>query len=746
VRRLVLLLVVVGIGVAVVLLATSGGDEPGHRNGVEVALAERASFVGSEGCVDCHDERHTTWLATAHAYSLRRADEKSVGGRFDGAPVRCDTFVATPIRRGADFYIRVEGLDGRPDGEHRVTRVVGRMFEQAYLFEGPRGAERVLPICWSIEREEWDLTHEVLEDISGNVGSLPPGYDTRERTFNEGCGLCHATGYDPGFDPDTRTYRSRQLEGAVACESCHGPGSNHVAWHEAQEDAKEQLDAPAAARLLHPAKDLDARGVLESCGRCHYIHDWRYAIDDDPRVGYLDIALSMNHDRQGFTLDGRLTGLNYHGSTQKQSACYQKGGMSCLSCHRLHGGQGFAVKWKGSSNHQCTQCHEALEYQAKEHTFHEAADAACVDCHMPRLMSGVLHFIRDHSIGSPEPELTETFGVEAAPNACGPCHAAQTATWAREWKEKWWGPAPRRLVEDVGVVDALRRDPGAVETNTLVALAAREESRLFFRMTALRQLRSREGLAASAARLRALSASEPELVQAGLQGQIAMPDGEAVPALLRLLDHPARTVRVDAAAALARAGWRGDSQPMTRAYREAERMRERQRPSAQVLTRIGLCADALGRTDDLAVIVKEMQAEWPLQQWSEPMLGLLQRHGRNLTEAGAHDDAITAYTAVRSVSGDELSGLRLIDSADSLAATGQLKAAMGNWHYAVQRFDPQGAFHRIARARLTAATSSRDAAAARADLEQTAQRLTRDPAGAELLRRVRWSLIELRGS
>ena len=65
----------------------------------------------------------------------------------------------------------------------------------------------MLPICWSLERQEWDLTHRVSADISGGA-SLGEDYDTCEKIFNDGCGQCHATQYDVGFDAQTNSYAS----------------------------------------------------------------------------------------------------------------------------------------------------------------------------------------------------------------------------------------------------------------------------------------------------------------------------------------------------------------------------------------------------------------------------------------------------------------------------------------------------------------------------------------------------------
>ena len=128
--------------------------------------ATKPSFVSSETCKSCHAERHETWLKTAHAYSLREPSVEVVAGRFDGKPVETRYFTATPFRRDGGFWIRVDAKDSRPSGEFRISRVIGRTFEQAYLFTGPRGEWRVLPLCWSLERQQWDLTHRVLDDIS----------------------------------------------------------------------------------------------------------------------------------------------------------------------------------------------------------------------------------------------------------------------------------------------------------------------------------------------------------------------------------------------------------------------------------------------------------------------------------------------------------------------------------------------------------------------------------------------------
>ncbi|MHC4547676.1 MAG: HEAT repeat domain-containing protein [Planctomycetota bacterium] len=737
-RRVALASIIISVAIlAAVWVARERAREPAPP--APGALPERAEFVGAKTCRTCHEERHETWLATAHAHALRAPDPTSIAGRFDGQPVEAKTFVATPSRRDDGYYVRVDGKDGRAPGNYRVTRVIGRAFEQAYLYSGPRGAWHVLPVCWSVERQEWDLTHEVLEDITAGIDGIGEDFDTRALVFNHECGQCHATDYDVGhaWGPSgEHTYATTFLEGAVACESCHGPGSVHTAWHD--QDRGTDADYETPARLLHPERDLDAKGVLASCGRCHYAHMWVYALDADPRVTRHDVARTRNFDRPGFFADGRLSSMNYHGTTQSQSACFSKGEMSCLSCHGMHAGRRWALKWNEDDDRQCTQCHEAGTYASERHTFH--ADVRCVDCHMPKLIpeGRVRHFMRDHSVHSPEPELTERFGRDHAPNACDACHKDKTATWAREWKEKWWGPAPRRIVEDVGTVVALRTAPEQVATASLVQLALRKESRRFFRATALRRLAERADAEEARAALRALlAAPDPELVQLACEVLGARPDPAAGPALLPLLRHPVRTVRVDAAYALARAGWRGSADGL---WADAVGMLERQHPFPAVLERIAYIADALGKPGELGRYLNELLRGTP-----QAPVDLLQRHARSLTEAGLHVEALVQLDQVRQLLPRDrpLPKLLFLDSADSLAAVGQMEDATENWRYLVAEAEAGSVLHAVAAARLAALRDEKQTALR--SLEELAARLAGDPTSGEKLRRVRWSVERLRG-
>jgi tetratricopeptide (TPR) repeat protein len=297
------------------------------------------------------------------------------------------------------------------------------------------------------------------------------------------------------------------------------------------------------------------------------------------------------------------------------------------------------------------------------------------------------------------------------------------------------------MAEGVGTVVALRRDAAAVPSARLAALALDAEQLLFFRLTALRELGRREDDGARAAVRTRLLDTHPEVVQIALAALPARPGAADAPALLRLLDHPVRTVRVEAAYALARMGWRGDGQARAALRADAEEMLVRHGRFTDLLVRAVAVTDALGGSGDTAPYLAEI-----LRQNAAAAADGLHRRARWLTEEARHEEALRVYGEVKDLVGEtdpERLATLYVDSADSLDASGSVREAAGNWDHAVRNFPPDGILFAVAEARLAALRGDREAAVR--SLRALAARLEPEPWNAELLRRVRWSLRRIAG-
>jgi predicted CXXCH cytochrome family protein len=132
----------------------------------------------------------------------------------------------------------------------------------------------------------------------------------------------------------------------------------------------------------------------------------------------------------------RVSGREYTGLLK--TACFQKGEMSCLSCHSVHDSSpNFQVSRGMESNAACLQCHQSFAAKLEEHTHHPAnsAGSLCYNCHMPYTSYGLLKGIRAHQISSPTIKASLQTG---RPDACNLCHLDKTLDWAGQKLTAWY--------------------------------------------------------------------------------------------------------------------------------------------------------------------------------------------------------------------------------------------------------------------------------------------------------------------
>lgn len=316
----------------------------------------------------------------------------------------------------------------------------------------------------------------------------------------------------------------------------------------------------------------------------------------------------------------------------------------------------------------------------------------------------------------------------------------------REWKEKWWKPTPPRMVENVGMVVALRQRK-RVEARHLTSTAEDATNPLFFRLTAMRKLAELSDEPVRASLRRLLSDTHEEIRQLACAGIAEQPHPEAAAALLKLLDDPVRTVRVEAAYALVRCGWRGVTPAFERAYLDAVKMLERQKTFDDILERLVPLADACARQREMAEYLAPL-----FRNPNRPrtMGDLLHRRGRTLAEEGNHAGAMDLYGQAADqylrtgVSAQTLPDMLFVDHAASLFALGRRQEAASDWQQLLNQAPRGSVPYLIASARL-AALSGVPLKETQA-LEAEAERLKNEPWAGEILRRARWEIETLSSS
>ena len=270
-------------------------------------LLRSQGYSGNEVCGVCHEREHETWQFTTHASAyhtlLKHGEEtnpecvgchvvgyeqpggyvssqetpdlEDVGcetchGRGgphlspgflqngDYAPA-CITCHDTKHSLGFDYTVFV------PRVSHAALEYVTRLpFEQKQALLAERGAPRANLLPGSAAHVGSDACKSCHEAEYATWAAAPHARAVASlaKDGNEGnakCLACHTTGYgrDGGFPAGGGVAEHRDLA-RVGCESCHGPGGDHVGENAAR-----------IGTIVSMADKCDSCVILQICGGCH---------------------------------------------------------------------------------------------------------------------------------------------------------------------------------------------------------------------------------------------------------------------------------------------------------------------------------------------------------------------------------------------------------------------------------------------------------------------------------------------
>jgi predicted CXXCH cytochrome family protein len=438
---------------AVMIVLTVLDVRPRYR-GVRAGRVD-ADYLKSKNCISCHTDHFASWARTFHSRMTQEARAGSVQGDFD----RDNTFEYLGVkarmeRRGGAFSMTLTYSDGRSQF-HTIDRTVGSRRIEQYLTK-QAGQYLRLPVAYDLLNRRW---------MSLNGSFFYPDRDNyfqHQTQWDSNCVFCHNVKAQPNMDPGSKRFDTEVTELGIACGACHGAAAEHAeAASSPLTRSLWRLGGDSETHIVNPSKLSPERSMMV-CGHCHgqrvparfeqiqeIFHSGDpYNAGDDLSHVYSPITRETRVGDYSFANrfwsngSPRLTAYEYQGILR--SRCFIDGSsdnrLNCLSCHSMHEGDPRGqITEENRTDKPCLTCHQEYQETATlaAHTGHKTDNqgSRCYNCHMPRVVYGVMSVHPTHDITVPDPRLTVT---SAVPNACNQCHLDKSVNWSIESARRLW--------------------------------------------------------------------------------------------------------------------------------------------------------------------------------------------------------------------------------------------------------------------------------------------------------------------
>jgi predicted CXXCH cytochrome family protein len=276
--------------------------------------------------------------------------------RSEGPDPKID-YRVTRNSRNFDFTAAMPG--DKPQQLPLVTTIGGSRHGLSFLFRVPDVQGLPLPRAPLVEGR-------YLHYVPANRLELSPGFPTEKPTTYE---TAFGRVLAPGFEKKCLTCHGEprkhglHSESGISCESCHGPGQQHLSAISSHAENKQ---------IVNPAR-LPMAQRMQPCAQCHS----GFSVVEDPLPD--DLLIS-----------DQVTALT-------NSECWRQSGgqLACTSCHNPHEDAARTVVVRRSET-TCRNCHST---QVKTHAAICPLNQqdGCVGCHMPEAIKSPLH-VADHWI------------------------------------------------------------------------------------------------------------------------------------------------------------------------------------------------------------------------------------------------------------------------------------------------------------------------------------------------------------
>jgi len=369
---------------------------------LQPAEQKKAHFVGADKCQECHKENYNAWSHSRHPKMIQdlHKDPSVVVADFSKLP------------EDADFTLK------------DAIYTIGGKFKQRYMIRKDINSSEDYILGnyqWNVQTGKW----QHFKPWKYWYKEAYP-HDNHMLPTSRACDGCHFTGF---------MSREKRVDIGIACESCHGPGSEHVKDPESKvykaslSDPDRQNEVCLQCHMRNRDKRLKKHTMSEIYGDAR---DYPFGYEAGRSLArYKMVApFTPGVETKEFYANGAAKKNRTQGNEFVHS---MKGrhGITCINCHNPHTLEPTAEK--NSGNALCMKCHDfgspigPHQISLEAHTHHKADSngSKCVECHMPKTgrhtgKSPIT--VRSHLFGFTTPAETIKYKMPPETNACYACH------------------------------------------------------------------------------------------------------------------------------------------------------------------------------------------------------------------------------------------------------------------------------------------------------------------------------------
>lgn len=347
---------------ALALFAALGTLVTGSAYGSHPPVASPAEYVGRDACARCHVDIAEAHRESGMARALHMPATAALLRENPRLTMKSGPFTYEIVRRGSESIYSV--TDGTATLSAPIVYVVGQgKAGQTYLYK--------------IDDAFYESRVSYFLDIKGldfTIGYSAPEKGTplvealgRKTPVDEirSCLGCHSTAAVVGAD-----LRLDRLVPGVGCESCHGPGSTHVANMLAAKFDDLQIENPGRMSGDELSQDF--------CGKCHRSAEQVLFMPKLAGINNVRFQPYRIFGSKCYSDDRRISCVGCHDPHAKVEENVAAYDANCLSCHTAKGKTSAA----GATEPPCP-----------------VGTSKCASCHMPKIdLPGAHMKFTDHRI------------------------------------------------------------------------------------------------------------------------------------------------------------------------------------------------------------------------------------------------------------------------------------------------------------------------------------------------------------